>query len=70
VKQGIVDEDGFFTLEYKHKGAQENYTVRILGAYNVSRVVALKGSGWVEVNYDPATGTFKVTESKGTVTRQ
>jgi hypothetical protein len=50
-----TDEDGYWTIEYKHKGKADIYTVILVGQN--AQMISLKANGWAEVNFDVTTGT-------------
>jgi len=60
VQSGTTDEDGFYTLVYKHKGKKDVYTV-ILFEAGMQQLIQLKGNGWAEVDFDLFTGTTSAT---------
>ena len=57
-----TDEDGYYLLEYKHKGKPTAYTVTLTTAdgTELSGQAILKGNGFAEVNFDLTTGTVEV----------
>ena len=57
VKSGTTDNDGFFTLVYKHTGKAAQYTVKLGAPYNLSKTVTLKANGWTSVIFDVDTRT-------------
>lgn len=52
-----TDEDGFYTIPYKHTGKRAMYTVILGGAYGLEQDIQHKGNGWAEVNFDVFAGT-------------
>jgi hypothetical protein len=60
VKIGVTDKDGFYTLEYAHKGKPALYNVCLSGSFNKCQVVELRANGWSEVTFDVGTGTVIV----------
>ena len=60
VQSGMTDEDGFYTLVYKHTGKKDVYTV-ILDNPAMVQPIELKGNGWAEVDFDLFTGTTSAT---------
>jgi hypothetical protein len=56
VQSGTTDEDGSYTLVYKHLGKRDNYTVLILEA-GMHQLIELKSNGWAEVDFDLFTRT-------------
>jgi hypothetical protein len=57
VGSGVTDEDGFYTITYKHKGKREMYDVTLNGDHDITQRIELKANGWAEVNFDVFTGT-------------
>jgi len=57
VAAGQTDEDGYYTIPFKHTGKQAMYTVILGGAFGLEQDVQLNGNGWAEVNFDVFTGT-------------
>ena len=57
-----TDEDGYYLLEYKHKGKPTLYTVTLTTQDGtvLSGQVTLKGNGFAEVNFDLTMGTVEV----------
>ena len=56
VKSGVTDQDGYYTLEYKHKGKRALYSV-VLTSHGLIQDIELRANGWAEVNFDVFTGT-------------
>jgi hypothetical protein len=56
VGSGVTDEDGFYTITYKHKGKREMYDVTLNGGHDITQRIELKANGWAEVNFDVFTG--------------
>jgi hypothetical protein len=60
VKSGFTDEDGYYSLPYKHKGKQALYDIRLYAAkpevepsfplYTTNPGFYLQSNGWVELN--------------------
>jgi hypothetical protein len=57
VGSALTDEDGFYTITYKHKGKREMYDVTLNGGHEITQRIELKANGWAEVNFDVFTGT-------------
>ena len=57
VHTGETDEDGYYLLDYKHKGKPTVYTIVLDNGSGLSGEAPLKGNGFVEVNFDLTTGT-------------
>ena len=57
VQTGETDEDGYFLLNYKHKGKPTVYTITLDDGSELTGEAPLKGNGFVEVNFDLTTGT-------------
>ena len=57
VHTGETDEDGYYLLNYKHKGKPTVYTIVLDNGSGLSGEAPLKGNGFVEVNFDLTTGT-------------
>jgi hypothetical protein len=57
IKSGATDEDGFFTIFYKHTGKPALYDVVLKGGYELVQPIELRGNGWAEVNFDVFAGT-------------
>jgi hypothetical protein len=64
VATGTSDADGFYLLNYKHKGKAENFTAEIVGS-KLKQVVTLKANGYAEVNWDLLTGTVTTEYGSG-----
>ena len=64
VAAGETDEDGYYLVDYKHKGKHTAYTVTLHdgSASGLSGQATLKGNGFAEVNFDVTTGTVDVVE--------
>jgi hypothetical protein len=62
--RGSTDADGFYLLNYKHKGKAANFTVDIVGL-NMRQVVTLKANGYAEVDWDLLTGLSTVDYGSG-----
>ncbi len=60
VQAGTTDEEGFYTLVYKHKGKRDMYTV-ILVDPPMQQPIELRGSGWGEIEFDVFTQTSSAT---------
>jgi hypothetical protein len=60
VQTGTTDEDGFYTLVYKHTGKKDVYTVILLDP-PMQQLIELKGNGWAEIDFDLFTGTSSAT---------
>jgi len=61
VKSSVTDKDGFYALEYAHKGKPALYKVCLSGgSFNKCQVVELRANGWSEVTFDVYTGTALV----------
>ena len=56
VATGTTDQDGFYTLVYKHTGKAAQYIVKLGAPYNQSLTVTLKANGWSEADFDIDTG--------------
>ena len=56
VDVGVTDEDGSYTMDYKHTGPQDVYQV-ILPGHGMDQMIQLKGGGWAAVSFDVDTGT-------------
>jgi hypothetical protein len=54
VGSGTTDEEGFYTVQYKHKGKADLYTVILVGEN--AQLISLRGNGWAEVSFDVDTG--------------
>ena len=76
VKATQADEDGYYALQYKHKGKPTTYTVEVYsdasyGTWVASTPVELQGNGWAEVNFladscdNPSTWESSVTYGSG-----
>jgi hypothetical protein len=59
VVSDVTDEDGYYALEYKHKGKSDIYTVILVGQN--AQMISLKANGWAEVNFDVTTGATEAT---------
>ena len=57
VQTGETDEDGYYLLNYKHKGKPTAYTITLDDGSELSGEAPLKGNGFVEVNFDLTEGT-------------
>jgi len=64
VATGTTDADGFYLLNYKHKGKAANFTVEIVGS-GLKQVVTLKANGYVAVDWDLATALATVDYGSG-----
>jgi type 1 fimbria pilin len=64
VASGTTDADGFYLLNYKHTGKAANFTVQIVGS-KLQQVVTLKANGYVQVDWDLATGAAKTEYGSG-----
>jgi hypothetical protein len=60
VQTTTTDEDGSFTLVYKHLGRKAVYTV-ILVAPAMQQPIELKANGWAEIDFDLFTQTSSAT---------
>jgi hypothetical protein len=60
IRTSATDEDGYYTLDYKHTGPRADFRVNLLGGYNLSTVVELRANGWAQVNFDVDTGIADV----------
>jgi hypothetical protein len=63
VQTGTTDEDGYYTLVYKHTGKKDVYTI-ILDYPPMplmQQMIELKGNGWAEVDFDLFTETTTAT---------
>jgi len=65
VKTGMTDKDGFYVLQYKHKGPPALYIVILQDGSVISQEIELQDNGWVEVNFDLDTETSTVNYGKG-----
>ena len=65
---GDTDDDGFFWINYKHKGKPTYYTITIEldDGSEVSGEVLLKGNGFAEAYFDVDTGTVIVQDASST----
>ena len=58
VQTGLTDEDGYYLLQYKHKGKPAPYTIDLYESeggpliYTTSPSFYLQGNGWVEINFN------------------
>jgi hypothetical protein len=57
IGSAVTDEDGYYTIPYKHKGKRANYDVTLNGGHGITQRIQLKANGWGEVNFDVFTGT-------------
>jgi hypothetical protein len=57
VKTGVTDEDGFYSLAYRHRGKRAPYTVVLMSGYDLEQGIILRSNGWGEINFDVYTGT-------------
>jgi hypothetical protein len=51
VKIGSTDDDGYFTLDFKHTGQAAWYDVHLMGSYNLTQAVRLTPNGWAEASF-------------------
>jgi hypothetical protein len=58
VASGTTNAEGYYLIEYKHKGKPAWYTIVV--GYAFKQAVELKANGWAEVSYDAYTGTWTV----------
>jgi hypothetical protein len=58
VKTDVLDVDGYFALEYQHRGKPAVYTIYLDGEFNLSQEVSLNSNGWASLEIDGATGTI------------
>ena len=68
VKSGTTDSEGFYTLDYKHKGSATVYTVRATTPGKCGGVmnkdITMQPLYWYEVNFDTTTCTSTVESGK------
>jgi hypothetical protein len=57
VATGETDEDGYYLIEYKHKGKATIYTVQLEDGSQLKGAVTLTGNGFAELNFDLTTQT-------------
>jgi hypothetical protein len=67
VEQTFSDEDGFYGLQYKHKGKTAPFTVYLFGpnGYELQQTVNLKANGFAEVSFDVSTNTATIEQGDG-----
>jgi hypothetical protein len=56
LQTAITDQDGFYTLPYKHKGKPAWYTVSLYDEFGTGLLgsigVELQGNGWTQIDFD------------------